>query len=498
MTKHRAIVVLALCGLLVGLAGAARADSGLDLLGGRFQVSAEWRTADGTSGTAQAKSLTNETGLFWFFSQTNTELVVKVLNACTPYNRFWVFAAGLTDVEVELTVEDTWTGQTQTYLRPRGVLFAPLADTSTFDGCDAVKPSGVGLFPSAHQAAPAGQFTAGATRRANTRLELSSGRFQVSAEWRTADGTRGAAQAVPLSPESGLFWFFSETNAELFVKVLDACNPPFHHFWLYAAGLTDVDVELTVEDTWTGQSQSYHQPGGSLFTPIADTSTFNGCNAVRACGQGTVSEIAATPRPYYEVESLALLLGSGITADPEIYLRLVGDLERIRTLWPSLAHIEHQFLFDPNTLLVGLTPGAHQAALAGQLTEWDCLNSWYGGQVKTVWTIIPWAVISFEGLFHPLRIGNDYLNLPGVTAIEADVPFFFPGIPPASDLCAAIDGTAYDYFLFDGLTYKTWYFRVPHAGATPVLIGSTGPGPQPDWWARYEQCWGNLYSAAFP
>jgi hypothetical protein len=101
---------------------------------GRFRVSAVWSTA-AADGPAHAIPLTADTGAFWFFQPGNVELLVKVLDACAAYDRFWVFASGLTDVGVTLTVEDDWTGARHEYRHTRGTLFAPLADTSTFDVC---------------------------------------------------------------------------------------------------------------------------------------------------------------------------------------------------------------------------------------------------------------------------------------------------------------------------------------------------------------------------
>lgn len=34
-------------------------------------------------------------GYFWFFEEDNVEVVLKVLDACSFTDRFWVFAAGL-------------------------------------------------------------------------------------------------------------------------------------------------------------------------------------------------------------------------------------------------------------------------------------------------------------------------------------------------------------------------------------------------------------------
>ncbi|PYQ52853.1 MAG: hypothetical protein DMF59_03325 [Acidobacteria bacterium] len=105
------------------------------LADGRFAVSATWRTTDGQSGNGQAVRLTSDTGYFTFFSATNVEAVVKVLNACGLNQKFWVFAGGLTDVNVVLTVRDTKNGTTKTYTNPLRTPFQPIQDTSAFATC---------------------------------------------------------------------------------------------------------------------------------------------------------------------------------------------------------------------------------------------------------------------------------------------------------------------------------------------------------------------------
>jgi hypothetical protein len=107
----------------------------LCLAGGRFRVQAAWATAAGGSGAGNAVSDSDLAGRFWFFNPNNTELVVKVLNACGPYDHFWVFASGVTDVEVTLTVTDTQAGVTRTYFNPQKRSFAPILDTAAFATC---------------------------------------------------------------------------------------------------------------------------------------------------------------------------------------------------------------------------------------------------------------------------------------------------------------------------------------------------------------------------
>ena len=51
--------------------------------------------------------LTDDSGYLWFFDADNIELIVKVLDGCGVNNRYWVFAGGLTNVEVDIIVTDT-------------------------------------------------------------------------------------------------------------------------------------------------------------------------------------------------------------------------------------------------------------------------------------------------------------------------------------------------------------------------------------------------------
>ncbi|MBW8877894.1 MAG: trypsin-like peptidase domain-containing protein [Acidobacteria bacterium] len=109
-------------------------STALCLNGDRFKVEATFNT--GTQhGRARVVKLTDETGYLWFFSNTNVEVVVKVLNACTLNQRFWVFAAGLTNVQVTLTVTDTSNGTVKTYDNPQGAAFQPILDSSAFATC---------------------------------------------------------------------------------------------------------------------------------------------------------------------------------------------------------------------------------------------------------------------------------------------------------------------------------------------------------------------------
>jgi len=107
-------------------------DVTLCLDGGRYRVRATWVTAENASGPGHAAALTGDTGDFWFFKSTNVEIIVKVLEGCVTNSRRWVFASGLTNVLVTLTVTDMKTGATRTYTNPQGTPFVPIQDTSAF------------------------------------------------------------------------------------------------------------------------------------------------------------------------------------------------------------------------------------------------------------------------------------------------------------------------------------------------------------------------------
>jgi hypothetical protein len=108
----------------------------LCLNGDRFSVTASYRLSpSGPSILAWAVPLTGDTGYFWFFDQTNVELVVKVLNGCEPFNSYWFFAAGLTNLGVDIMVRDMKTEDVKNYANPIGTPFAPIQDTTAFSTC---------------------------------------------------------------------------------------------------------------------------------------------------------------------------------------------------------------------------------------------------------------------------------------------------------------------------------------------------------------------------
>lgn len=117
------------------LQACTEAANSMCLNGGRFRAEASWRLPSSETGVGSVVRLTPDTGYFWFFNSSNAEMFVKVLNACGLNNRFWVFAGGLTNVEVRLRLTDMATGQVREYVNPRGAALKPIQDTNALATC---------------------------------------------------------------------------------------------------------------------------------------------------------------------------------------------------------------------------------------------------------------------------------------------------------------------------------------------------------------------------
>ena len=103
------------------------------------------------------------------------------------------------------------------------------------------------------------------------------GRFEVSVSWRDFELRSGEGQVAPLdAADSALFWFFEASNWELLVKVIDGCQEN-GHFWVFAAGTTDVEYELTVRDTLTNEVFTFENPLGRASDAVTATDAFATC-----------------------------------------------------------------------------------------------------------------------------------------------------------------------------------------------------------------------------
>ena len=259
---------------------------------GRFLIAVDWAVpSQGRTGVGTPVPLTSDTTYFWFFTPANIELVVKVLDGRGINGHFWVFYGALSNVQYTIRITDTVTGDVKTYTNPSGTL-ASVADIEAFEGvvgsaaglpapdaadvewalraqAEAGFAPGRPLVASRRELAPA---PAACSANVQT-LCLNNGRFQVRVDWSVpSQGRTGTGTAVPITTDTGYFWFFTSANVELIVKVLDGRGIN-DHFWVFYGALSNVQYTIHITDTQTGATKTYTNPNGTLAS-VADIAAF--------------------------------------------------------------------------------------------------------------------------------------------------------------------------------------------------------------------------------
>jgi hypothetical protein len=226
----------------------------------RFELFAEYRVpSQGLSGFGVGGPIVRDTGYFWFFSPNNVEVVNKVLDGRAFNNSYWVFYGALSDVWYSLSVRDLWSGRLRRYENPQGTL-ASVGDTSAFPAWSA-----------------GGTMSAPGADAESGRRELALGSravpFFIRVDWRVpSQGTSGRAQGVVLTSDTAYFWFFSPSNVEVVVKVVDGRT--FNgHWWVFYGALSDVEYTITITDQANGAQKVYFNPSGTMAS-VADTAAF--------------------------------------------------------------------------------------------------------------------------------------------------------------------------------------------------------------------------------
>ena len=129
----------------------------------------------------------------------------------------------------------------------------------------------------------------------DTVLCLQGGRYRVEARWRDFVGRTGDGHAVPLTADTGTFWFFDAANVEAIVKVLNG-QPVNGHVWVFYGALSNVEYTLTVTDTATGLERQYFNPSGQLAS-VGDTHAFGPLGAHLGQPLPPIATAAPSPPP---------------------------------------------------------------------------------------------------------------------------------------------------------------------------------------------------------
>lgn len=117
--------------------GCVATPTALCLAAERFRVEATFFAAQTGSGVARMVPLNANSGTMTFFSPQVSEVLIKVLDACSLNQRFWVYGAAATDVGYDITVTDTVAGEHVVYSKLQGPPASALTDSDAFDTCDA-------------------------------------------------------------------------------------------------------------------------------------------------------------------------------------------------------------------------------------------------------------------------------------------------------------------------------------------------------------------------
>ena len=222
---------------------------------------------------------------------------------------------------------------------------------------------------------------------------LCLGSFEVEVEWDAGEGGRGRGIAERLTVETGDFWFFHPANIEMVIKVLDGCRTN-GHYWVFAAGLTDVGVTTTVRDLRSGLEMSWTNPRGTLFEPIADAEAFATCGSASSTSAASRTRLSGAPRGLAAESHEASLtqadrleVASSACTASETALCLQGARYEVRANWqageqggeamgmPRTADTGMFWFFNPENVelmvkvLDGCALNGHRWVLMGGLTD---------------------------------------------------------------------------------------------------------------------------------
>ena len=180
--------------------------------------------------------------------------------------------------------------------------------------------------------------------------------------------------------------------------------------------------------------------------------------------------VKQSPRPYRNLEKLALTLTDEIVVPPELYGRVVLDVLAIREAYPAVEDTDFDWpdsskLNDP--FRVRKSDELHERIMEGNPPhEWTCLNAYYA-----VWKPKDWIIgRRSSGVYHMAKLAREYERIPGVErATVHDRPSHGdeePSLPRS--ICAGIRaGGVYHYVIWGQV--DLFHFRSTSAGCIELL-----------------------------
>lgn len=163
----------------------------------------------------------------------------------------------------------------------------------------------------------------------------------------------------------------------------------------------------------------------------------------------TADQLEATPRADENLELLAVVTGSSVTANQTTYERVVRDVANIRALAPEVAQISYfsSEVGTGRTINLTMEPSALSAVADGEYHAWDCLNQVYELTDEPAMLGTDVIQLTFEGLYDTRLIAEQYLDLPGV--LSAGPTLLDPPPMGFSTICLLPEGDTWHYVFVD-------------------------------------------------
>ncbi len=262
-----------------------------------------------------------------------------------------------------------------------------------------------------------------------TALCLQGSRFQAEVTWTAPGFGSGTGQAVPLTGDTGYFWFFGSSNVELMVKVLDgrAVN---QHFWVFYGALSDVGYTLTITDLQTGAREVFTNPQGRLAS-VADVAAFNPeppPGATRAAVPATTAPPEAPVRQGSEFQANVTTAGDQIL--PAVAMAPDGSF---MVVWTQNAF---PLSSDPSFDLFGRIYGADGSPRTGEIRLNETPFTGHQSRARVAANAAgAFMAVWSDGSPNPLRasarlVGPDGQPLGGVILLAAANSVGLPLISP--------------------------------------------------------------------
>jgi|GEM_PF-1668801 len=272
----------------------------LALQGGRFEVRAAWRDAEGRYGPARPLALSGSAGVFTLPGRERVAAAVDLLDRRAEDGRFHLLGAGLLPVETTVTVTDSASGRSRDLVFPgdRAVSLAlpdtfpalpeppgwgPTGLAARYRWTDGGGPDGAGPMRGGTELAgggrvPTGQAVTTPCEPGATSLCLLDGRFRVEGVRLVGEsGPRQAPLAWPASVEpliwqSGTAWLDGPEAPSALIQMVD--GKAINGFvWVLIGGLSEAPYAVRVTDTLSGRSRLYLHAAGEPAS-VADLAAF--------------------------------------------------------------------------------------------------------------------------------------------------------------------------------------------------------------------------------